>query len=78
MPKRLPRQASMVAEAAGLDRTRLLKWILSYAGLSAAWTLGDGCKPDLAMSIAELAARELAMIKVRRRKDTSVASGSRP
>ena len=36
-PGRLARQSSIVAEAAGLERTRLLKWILAYAGLSAAW-----------------------------------------
>ncbi|HEY1385191.1 MAG TPA: aminoglycoside phosphotransferase family protein [Dongiaceae bacterium] len=32
-PGRLARQASVVAEAACLDRTRLLRWILAYAGL---------------------------------------------
>lgn len=59
-PGRLARQASIVAEAAGLERGRLLKWILAYAGLSAAWILGDGKWPELDMAIAELAAAELA------------------
>jgi streptomycin 6-kinase len=58
-PGRLARQASIVAEAAGLDRTRLLKWILAYAGLSAAWILGDGDTPELDLAVAELAAAEL-------------------
>lgn len=35
-PGRVRRQVQVVAEAAGLERTRLLKWILAYAGLSAA------------------------------------------
>jgi streptomycin 6-kinase len=59
-PGRLARQASVVAEAAGLERGRLLKWILAYAGLSAAWILGDGEWPELDLAVAELAAAELA------------------
>ncbi|SFH28190.1 streptomycin 6-kinase [Nitrosospira sp. Nsp14] len=61
-PGRLARQVDVVAEAAGLERRRLLKWIMAYAGLSAAWFLGDGewepAKTPLA--VAELAAAELA------------------
>ena len=41
-PGRLARQVDVVAEAAGLERRRLLKWIMAYAGLSAAWFLGMG------------------------------------
>jgi streptomycin 6-kinase len=59
-PGRLARQATVVAEAARLDRTRLLKWILAYAGLSAAWILGDGEQPEFDLAVAELAALELA------------------
>ncbi len=58
-PGRLVRQATVVAAAAGLERARLLKWVLAYAGLSAAWTLGDGEQPELALAVAELAASEL-------------------
>lgn len=50
----------MVAEAACLDRTRLLRWILAYAGLSAAWTLGEGGDAKLALAVAEIAAAEIA------------------
>jgi streptomycin 6-kinase len=57
---RLARQASVVAHAAGLQRARLLKWILAYAGLSAAWSLEDGEAPDLALAVAATAAAELA------------------
>jgi streptomycin 6-kinase len=64
-PGRLVRQASVVAEAAGLDRARLLRWILAYAGLSAVWTLddGDAASRELAharLAVAEVAAAELA------------------
>jgi streptomycin 6-kinase len=59
-PGRLARQAGVVADAAGLDRVRLLKWILAYAGLSAAWILLDGERPELELAVAELAASELA------------------
>ncbi len=59
-PGRLARQVDIIAVAAGLERHRLLKWVLAYAGLSAAWTLGEGERPELALSVAELAATELA------------------
>lgn len=59
-PGRLARQAGVVAEAAGLERVRLLKWVLAYAGLSAAWMLEDGNQPEPVLAVAELAAFELA------------------
>jgi streptomycin 6-kinase len=61
-PGRLARQVDVVAEAAGLARQRLLKWIMAYAGLSAAWFLGDGeWEPARTpLAVAELAAAELA------------------
>jgi streptomycin 6-kinase len=58
-PGRFSRQATVVADAAGLDRERLLKWTLAFTGLSAAWILGDGDQPDLDLAVAELAAAEL-------------------
>jgi streptomycin 6-kinase len=59
-PGRLPRQVRVVTDAAGLDRRRLLRWILAYAGLTAAWTTGEGEEPTLALAVAELAAMEIA------------------
>jgi streptomycin 6-kinase len=61
-PGRLARQVDVVAEAAGLERQRLLKWIMVYAGLSAGWFLGDGeWEPARTpLAVAELAAAELA------------------
>jgi streptomycin 6-kinase len=59
-PGRLARQAHVVADAAGLERARLLRWVIAYAGLSAAWTLGERGDPRPALPVAELAASELA------------------
>jgi streptomycin 6-kinase len=58
-PGRFARQASVIAEAAGLDRVRLLRWTLAFSGLSAAWILEDGDEPVLDVAIAEVAAGEL-------------------
>ena len=58
-PGRFSRQATVVADAARLDRTRLLQWTLAFTGLSAAWILGDGDQPELDLAVAELAAAEL-------------------
>ena len=54
-PGRLSQQASIVAKAAGLDRTRLIQWIFAYAGLSAAWHIEDGSSPDIAIGVAKVA-----------------------
>jgi len=58
-PGRLLRQVAVVAEAAGLDRERLLQWILAWAGLSAAFMLEDGDEPDSRLAVANLALAEL-------------------
>ncbi|MCD6057664.1 MAG: hypothetical protein K0Q89_1194 [Thermomicrobiales bacterium] len=61
-PGRFSRQVTVVADAAGLDRTRLLQWTLAFTGLSAAWILGDGDQPDLDLAVGGLAAAELGGI----------------
>jgi len=58
---RLARQAKVVAAAARLEPRRLLHWLLAYAGLSAAWTIGDGGDPAIALMVAEIAAGELGV-----------------
>ncbi len=58
-PGRVLRQSHVVAEAAGLEQARLLKWILAYAGLSAAWSIDDGERPALAIAVAEIAGAEV-------------------
>jgi streptomycin 6-kinase len=59
---RFSRQAAVIAEAAHLDRGRLLQWTLAFAGLSAAWILGDGNEPELDLAVAALAAAELTRV----------------
>ncbi|WEK49281.1 MAG: aminoglycoside phosphotransferase family protein [Candidatus Kaistia colombiensis] len=58
-PGRLARQASLIAAEAGLERRRLLQWILAYSGLSAAWHDEDGSDPKLALAVVERARAEL-------------------
>lgn len=58
-PARFARRLEIVTEAAGLDRTRLLRWILAWTGLSAAWFLEDGTAPAIDLRVAELSAAEL-------------------
>jgi streptomycin 6-kinase len=59
-PGRFARRLDIVAEAGKLDRLRLLSWILAWAGLSAAWFLGDGDPmAEIDLHIAKLAAAEL-------------------
>jgi len=61
-PGRLARQAHILAEAARLDRTRLLKWTLALAGLSTVWIVNETNTPetpDLDLAVASLAAAEL-------------------
>lgn len=55
------RRVAVVAQAAGLERRRLLQWILAWSGLSAAWFIADNdplARIDL--TIAEAAAAALA------------------
>ena len=60
-PGRLARRADVVAEASGLNRRRLLEWVLAWSGLSAVWMLSDGEAPDHALKIAAQAAAELGV-----------------
>lgn len=60
-PGRFARQATVIASAAGVNRCRLLRWTLAFAGLSAAWILADGVHPALDLAVAELAAKELGV-----------------
>jgi streptomycin 6-kinase len=60
VPGRFARRLDIVAEAAKLDRLRLLRWILAWTGLSAAWYLGDGDPmAEIDLHIARLAAAEI-------------------
>ena len=59
VPERFARRVAVVSEAAGLERARLLRWVLAWAGLSAAWSMEDGTSPVVALGVAGLAAAEL-------------------
>lgn len=49
----------IVTEYSGLERKRLLMWILAWCGLSAVWLLHDKQEPLRQITIAEMAAGEL-------------------
>jgi streptomycin 6-kinase len=65
-PGRFNRQVDVLADAAALDRHRLLKWILAFAGLSASWHLADGEPADLDLAVAGFAAAALGDFRVGR------------
>lgn len=54
-PGRLEHQTTIIADMAKLDRSRLIKWIIAYAGLSAAWHVEDGTDPKVALAVAKIA-----------------------
>lgn len=55
------RRVAVVSAAAGLDRQRLLRWILAWAGLSAAWFIADDDPlAAIDLHIAEAAAAALS------------------
>jgi streptomycin 6-kinase len=58
-PGRFQRQVTVIAATARLNRVRLLQWTLAFAGLSAAWIMGDRDDAAMDLAIAELAATEL-------------------
>lgn len=60
-PGRFERRLDVVTGASGLDRGRLLRWILAWTGLSAAWYLGDGDDDHAAvdLQVARFAAAAL-------------------
>lgn len=50
------RRVEIVVERSGIERQRLLQWILAWCGLSAAWFISDGANADIDIAIAALAA----------------------
>ncbi len=60
-PQRFRRQLEVIVEAAGLDRRRLLQWVLAFAGLSAAWFLEDDALEQASgqLKVAQIAASML-------------------
>ena len=58
-PGRFERQVELVAACASLERTRLLRWVLSVMSLSAAWHLSNREQPETTLAIAAMAAAAL-------------------
>lgn len=58
-PGRFDRGRALIAEAAGLDPDRLLRWICAHAGLAAAWDLADGQDPARSYAVLALAEARL-------------------
>jgi streptomycin 6-kinase len=54
-PEIFARRLTVVSETAGLDTRRLFRWILAWAGLSAAWQLGAKLDPGIELQVAEMA-----------------------
>ena len=59
LPARFARRLEIVAAAAGREQCRLLRWILAWTGLSAAWFLADGDHATVDLQVAALAAAKL-------------------
>ena len=62
-PARFTRQIHVVSQAAGLDRHRLLSWVLAFAGLSAVWFRQDESEVQAQqdLNVARLAIQALSM-----------------
>lgn len=63
-PGRFDRRVALVAKRAGIDRSRLLRWIHAVMGLSAAWQIGEadlpwGPKLSTTLAVAKMAAAAL-------------------
>jgi streptomycin 6-kinase len=62
LPGRFEQRLELVTEIAGLDRVRLLQWIVAFTGLSAAWVMNDGDVPDDDLVVGATALRELERV----------------
>ncbi|WP_083994745.1 aminoglycoside phosphotransferase family protein [Comamonas sp. E6] len=60
-PGRFARQLEVVINVTGLERWRLLKWVMAHAALSAAWFLEDGerTRANRQLAVAHLARQAL-------------------
>ncbi|MGG3796028.1 aminoglycoside phosphotransferase family protein [Pseudomonas paraversuta] len=55
------RRIEVVANASGIDRRRLLQWVLAWTGLSVTWMLEDDDEPGSTLGVAKLAASALGI-----------------
>ncbi|MCM2523701.1 APH(6) family putative aminoglycoside O-phosphotransferase [Stenotrophomonas maltophilia] len=59
-PERFAARLEQVTALAGLERTRLLRWIAASAGLSAVWFRDDGDPAEVDEAVARMALEALA------------------
>jgi len=59
LPKIFEQRLKTVTETAGLDRKRLLKWIIAWCGLSAAWSFESNDTASISITL-EVAAQAIA------------------
>ncbi|PHM38410.1 streptomycin-resistance protein [Xenorhabdus mauleonii] len=59
VPDIFKQRLKIVTEIAGLDRVRLLKWIIAWCGLSTTWSLESNETVTIALEVAKLAIAEL-------------------
>lgn len=52
----------VVVECSGLNRHRLLEWIIAWTGLSAVWFLDDNQRADIDLAVMQLAEAELSLL----------------
>ncbi len=60
-PGSFARRIEIVANASGIDRQRLLQWVLAWTGLSITWMLEDDLEPGTNLGVAKLAAAALGI-----------------
>lgn len=60
-PESFARRIAIISDVAGIDRHRLLQWVLAWAGLSATWMIEDGLEPGSRLEVARLAASALGL-----------------
>jgi streptomycin 6-kinase len=56
---RFRRRVEIVTARSGIERERLLQWIVAWCGLSAAWFIEDGMSAEIDFVVAEMALAEL-------------------
>ena len=59
LPERFQQRLTLVTEKSGIERRRLLHWIIAWCGLAAVWFIEDGLSPEIDFRVAELAIAEL-------------------
>lgn len=58
-PARFQRRLAIVCRESGLERQRLLQWLVAWCGLSAAWFLDDDQSADIDLAVGALALEAL-------------------